>query len=64
MTVVVAAKPHSDPVESADVAGGVQLGINSKGERLKHWFETLKKPDQEFRHWHILSAELTPEVYT
>lgn len=46
-----------------DFIGGVQLGINAKGERLKHWFETLKTPDREFRRWHILSAELTPEVY-
>jgi hypothetical protein len=46
------------------VVGGVQLGINAKGERLKHWFDTLKNPDREFRRWHILSAELTPEVYT
>lgn len=47
-----------------DFIGGVQLGINAKGERLKHWFDTLKNPDREFRRWHILSAELTPEVYT
>ncbi|XP_071094269.1 rabphilin-3A-like isoform X2 [Haliotis cracherodii] len=47
-----------------DFIGGVQLGINTKGDRLKHWFETLKNPDREFRRWHVLSAELTPEVYT
>ncbi|XP_059146253.1 double C2-like domain-containing protein beta isoform X4 [Physella acuta] len=45
-----------------DFIGGVQLGINSKGERLKHWFDTLKNPDREYRRWHVLSAELTPEV--
>ncbi|KAL5017555.1 hypothetical protein ScPMuIL_007144 [Solemya velum] len=45
-----------------DFIGGVQLGINSKGERLKHWFDTLKNPDQSFEHWHTLSAELIPEV--
>ncbi|XP_070203973.1 rabphilin-3A-like [Littorina saxatilis] len=44
-----------------DFIGGVQLGINAKGERLKHWFDTLKNPDREFRRWHVLSAELTPE---
>ena len=44
------------------VSGGVQLGINSKGERLKHWFETLKQPDQKHEYWHVLSAELIPEV--
>ncbi|BFZ18785.1 hypothetical protein BsWGS_21822 [Bradybaena similaris] len=46
-----------------DFIGGVQLGINSKGERLRHWFDTLKNPDREYRRWHVLSAELTPEVY-
>ncbi|KAJ8312998.1 hypothetical protein KUTeg_010371 [Tegillarca granosa] len=45
-----------------DFIGGVQLGINSKGERLKHWFDTLKNPNQKFEHWHTLSAELVPEV--
>ncbi|GFO08698.1 double c2-like domain-containing protein beta [Plakobranchus ocellatus] len=45
-----------------DFIGGVQLGINAKGERLKHWFDTLKTPDREYRRWHVLSAELTPEV--
>lgn len=43
-------------------AGGVQLGINSKGERLKHWFDALKYPDQKYERWHKLSAELIPEV--
>ena len=42
--------------------GGVQLGINAKGERLKHWFDTLKSTDQKYERWHILSAELIPEV--
>lgn len=45
-----------------DFIGGVQLGINSKGERLKHWFDTLKYPDQKYERWHVLSAELVPEV--
>ncbi|XP_021345407.1 double C2-like domain-containing protein beta [Mizuhopecten yessoensis] len=45
-----------------DFIGGVQLGINSKGERLKHWFDTLKNPDQKFERWQMLSAELIPEV--
>ncbi|XP_050408654.1 rabphilin-3A isoform X2 [Patella vulgata] len=47
-----------------DFIGGVQIGINAKGERLRHWFNALKNPDREFRQWHVLSAELTPEVYT
>ncbi|OWF54364.1 Double C2-like domain-containing protein beta [Mizuhopecten yessoensis] len=45
-----------------DFIGGVQLGINSKGERLKHWFDTLKNPDQKFERWQMLSAELIPEI--
>ena len=45
-----------------DFIGGVQLGINAKGERLKHWFDTLKSTDQKYERWHILSAELIPEV--
>ncbi|WAR01148.1 DOC2B-like protein [Mya arenaria] len=44
-----------------DFIGGVQLGVNSKGERLKHWFEALKYPDQKYERWHTLSAELVPE---
>ncbi|XP_052248245.1 double C2-like domain-containing protein beta isoform X3 [Dreissena polymorpha] len=44
-----------------DFIGGVQLGINSKGERLKHWFDTLKNPDQKYERWHMLAAELQPE---
>ncbi|CAB1328177.1 unnamed protein product, partial [Coregonus sp. 'balchen'] len=27
---------------SNDFIGGVELGINAKGVRLKHWFECLK----------------------
>ncbi|KAK3086805.1 hypothetical protein FSP39_023732 [Pinctada imbricata] len=48
--------------KSNDFVGGVQLGINAKGERLKHWFDTLKNPDHKFERWHILAAELIPEV--
>lgn len=47
-----------------DFIGGVQLGLNSKGDRLKHWSDILKKPNQEFNRWHTLLAELTPEVYS
>ncbi|XP_065934669.1 double C2-like domain-containing protein beta isoform X4 [Magallana gigas] len=45
-----------------DFIGGVQLGINAKGQRLKHWYDTLKNPDHKFECWHILAAELIPEV--
>ncbi|XP_076453214.1 rabphilin-3A-like isoform X2 [Babylonia areolata] len=48
-----------------DFIGGVQLGVNSKGDRQKHWTEALRKPNQEHSHWHTLLAEqLTSEVYS
>ena len=33
------------------------MGINAKGECLRHWFETLKDVDRVHEHWHVLSAE-------
>ncbi|KAL3856404.1 hypothetical protein ACJMK2_011169, partial [Sinanodonta woodiana] len=44
-----------------DFIGGVQLSINSKGERLKHWYDALKNPNQRIERWHTLSAEMIPE---
>ncbi|XP_048728478.1 rabphilin-3A-like isoform X3 [Ostrea edulis] len=44
-----------------DFIGGVQLGISAKGQRLKHWYDTLKNPDHKFERWHTLAAELIPE---
>ncbi|XP_070571491.1 double C2-like domain-containing protein beta isoform X9 [Ptychodera flava] len=44
--------------KSNDYIGGVQLGIQAKGDRLKHWFETLKNPDKRFERWHTLSDEM------
>ncbi|XP_064647761.1 rabphilin-3A-like isoform X2 [Lineus longissimus] len=41
-----------------DYIGGLQLGINAKGDRLKHWFECLKTPDKKSERWHSLSAEV------
>ncbi|XP_022085717.1 rabphilin-3A-like isoform X6 [Acanthaster planci] len=41
-----------------DYIGGIQLGINAKGERLRHWFETLKHTDRRFERWHTLSDEI------
>lgn len=43
-------------------AGGVQLGISAKGDRLRHWFEALKTPDRRHDRWHALSADLQPDV--
>ncbi|NWX90148.1 DOC2B protein, partial [Nothoprocta pentlandii] len=38
-------------------AGGVVLGINAKGERLKHWFDCLKNKDKKIERWHTLTNE-------
>ncbi|NWZ23513.1 DOC2B protein, partial [Asarcornis scutulata] len=37
--------------------GGVVLGINAKGERLKHWFDCLKNKDKKIERWHTLTNE-------
>ncbi|XP_030046186.1 double C2-like domain-containing protein beta [Microcaecilia unicolor] len=46
---------------SNDFIGGVQLGINSKGEELRHWFQCLKNADQRVEYWHALTNE-NPEL--
>lgn len=43
-------------------AGGVVLGINAKGERLKHWFDCLKNKDKRIERWHTLTNELPGAV--
>lgn len=43
-------------------AGGVVLGINAKGERLKHWFDCLKNKDKKIERWHTLTNELPGAV--
>ncbi|XP_017366065.1 double C2-like domain-containing protein beta isoform X2 [Cebus imitator] len=47
---------------SNDFIGGVVLGINAKGERLKHWFDCLKNKDKRIEHWHTLTSELPGAV--
>ncbi|XP_038615216.1 double C2-like domain-containing protein beta [Tachyglossus aculeatus] len=44
--------------KSNDFIGGVVLGINAKGERLKHWFDCLKNKDKKMERWHTLTNEL------
>ncbi|CAM4649504.1 unnamed protein product [Lepidochelys olivacea] len=44
--------------KSNDFIGGVVLGINAKGERLKHWFDCLKNKDKKIERWHTLTNEL------
>ncbi|XP_074640425.1 rabphilin-3A-like [Tubulanus polymorphus] len=41
-----------------DYIGGLQLGVQAKGDRLKHWFDCLKNPDRRYDRWHALSAEM------
>ncbi|XP_043924355.1 rabphilin-3A isoform X2 [Protopterus annectens] len=43
--------------KSNDYIGGCQLGINAKGERLKHWYECLKNKDKKIERWHTLVNE-------
>ncbi|XP_048875979.1 rabphilin-3A isoform X2 [Brienomyrus brachyistius] len=43
--------------KSNDYIGSCQLGITTKGERLKHWYECLKNKDQKIERWHALLNE-------
>ncbi|XP_066500707.1 double C2-like domains, gamma [Hoplias malabaricus] len=45
---------------SNDFIGGVELGINAKGERLKHWFECLKFKGKKVEYWHTLTQQGAP----
>uniref|UniRef100_A0A2K5IWX5 C2 domain-containing protein n=1 Tax=Colobus angolensis palliatus TaxID=336983 RepID=A0A2K5IWX5_COLAP len=47
--------------KSNDFIGGVVLGINAKGERLKHWFDCLKNKDKRIERWWSMSKR--PGVY-
>ncbi|XP_072310411.1 rabphilin-3A isoform X2 [Eucyclogobius newberryi] len=46
-----------DMGKSNDFIGGCQLGIQAKGDCLKHWYECLKNKDKKIEHWHVLSNE-------
>ncbi|XP_059829197.1 double C2-like domain-containing protein beta isoform X1 [Hypanus sabinus] len=48
--------------KSNDFIGGVTLGINAKGERLKHWFDCLKSKDKKIERWHTLTNELPGSI--
>ena len=37
-------------------SGGVVLHIKAEGAALKHWYETLKSPNQMCTQWHDLEA--------
>lgn len=49
---------HPHPHPSLSPLGGVSLGINANGERLKHWFDCLKNKDKKIERWHTLTNEL------
>ncbi|NWW50320.1 DOC2B protein, partial [Pedionomus torquatus] len=53
---VADAHPHLSLSVSVS-QGGVVLGINAKGERLKHWFDCLKNKDKKIERWHTLTNE-------
>ncbi|XP_068609465.1 rabphilin-3A [Brachionichthys hirsutus] len=42
-----------------DFIGGCQLGIQAKGECLKHWYECLKNKDEKIERWHVLLNDNT-----
>lgn len=46
-----------DMGKSNDFIGGCQLGIQAKGECLKHWYECLKNKDKKFERWHVLTND-------
>ncbi|CAG5867685.1 unnamed protein product [Menidia menidia] len=48
-----------DMGKSNDFIGGCQLGIQAKGECLKHWYECLKNKDKKIERWHVLVNDNT-----
>uniref|UniRef100_A0A3B4T312 Double C2-like domains, gamma n=1 Tax=Seriola dumerili TaxID=41447 RepID=A0A3B4T312_SERDU len=45
---------------SNDFIGGVELGINASGQRLRHWFECLKNKGKKVEYWHTLTQQGAP----
>uniref|UniRef100_A0A668W754 C2 domain-containing protein n=1 Tax=Oreochromis aureus TaxID=47969 RepID=A0A668W754_OREAU len=50
-----------DMGKSNDFIGGCQLGIQAKGECLKHWYECLKNKDKKIERWHVLLNDNTTQ---
>ncbi|XP_015174553.1 PREDICTED: uncharacterized protein LOC107065408 isoform X1 [Polistes dominula] len=46
--------------KSNDYLGGLALGCNSKGARLRHWIDVIKFPDYRHPAWHNLTEVLMP----
>lgn len=42
------------------VSGGVELGINASGQRLRHWFDCLKNKGKKVEYWHTLTQQGAP----
>uniref|UniRef100_A0A915L6F2 C2 domain-containing protein n=1 Tax=Romanomermis culicivorax TaxID=13658 RepID=A0A915L6F2_ROMCU len=40
-----------------DFIGKVQLGVNAKTDRQKHWLDCIRSPDTTFQRWHKLQGE-------
>ncbi|CAL1567981.1 unnamed protein product [Knipowitschia caucasica] len=51
-----------DMGKSNDFIGGCQLGIQAKGDCLKHWYECLKNKDKKIERWHVLSNDSSVHV--
>ncbi|XP_067339806.1 rabphilin-3A isoform X2 [Channa argus] len=51
-----------DMGKSNDFIGGCQLGIQAKGECLKHWYECLKNKDKKIERWHVLLNDSTLQL--
>nr|XP_040042620.1 double C2-like domains, delta [Gasterosteus aculeatus aculeatus] len=45
---------------SNDFIGGVELGINASGQRLRHWFDCLKNKGKKVEYWHTLTQQGAP----
>nr|XP_033801444.1 double C2-like domain-containing protein alpha isoform X1 [Geotrypetes seraphini] len=50
--------------KSNDFIGGVTLGMNTKGECLKHWTECISYLNKKMEHWHTLTNELPGSTFS
>ncbi|GAB1597616.1 rabphilin-3A-like [Argonauta hians] len=46
--------------KSNDFIGGLELGSQSKGDYLQHWYEMLRNPDHKVQYWHVLAPDFCP----
>ncbi|GMR42920.1 hypothetical protein PMAYCL1PPCAC_13115, partial [Pristionchus mayeri] len=46
-----------DVAKSDDFIGGILLSASAKGERGKHWIETIENPGQTIEYWHKLELD-------